>query len=211
LKAVIKFLLNPFFGGWIKRRGERKQISDWVNTGRPIPPIHVYKQYVIKKIQKEFKVSLLVETGTFQGQMIDAVLNSFSQIHSIELHPVLYENALKKFSQIRNVKIWQGDSAIVLKDILLKINTPCLFWLDGHYSGEGTAMGDNASPVVEELKSIASHSLSGKHVILIDDANCFNGEQGCPTLNQLREMVTVYFAEHTCKLEDNIVHILPPI
>jgi len=56
-----------------------------------------------------------------------------------------------------------------------------LFWLDGHYSGEGTACGDQVSPILQELDLIKAHPRRD-HCILIDDSRLFTGVDGYPTL-----------------------------
>mgnify|MGYP001369983704 CR=1 FL=1 len=42
----------------------------------------------------------------------------------------------------------------MLKNIIKNIDKPALFWLDGHYSGGVTGMGDNETPILEELEQI---------------------------------------------------------
>ena len=59
-------------------------------------------------------------------------------------------------------------------------NGRILFWLDGHYSGEGTGGCDEVCPIIAELRLIAQ-SKRKDHCILIDDARLFIGEDGYPT------------------------------
>ena len=58
------------------------------------------------------------------------------------------------------------------------------FWLDGHYSAGVTAGAEKDSPISAELDVIHKHSIV-QHVILIDDAHCFDGSNGYPHLDAL--------------------------
>ncbi len=76
----------------------RKKIILWQLTGRAIPPPHVVKQNIIKYYATKFGLQIFIETGTYMGEMIDAVLNIFPKIISIEFDPALAERAKNKFS-----------------------------------------------------------------------------------------------------------------
>lgn len=70
-----------------------------------------------------------------------------------------------------------------------KIRGRCLFWLDAHYSGKGTAKGDKESSISHELDIIKT--LKNKdHVILIDDAREFTGKNDYPTLDEVKKKLT---------------------
>jgi hypothetical protein len=209
MKKIIKHLLNPFIGKYLERRGEEKQIKAWIAQGMPAPPVHVYKRSVIRDLQKQFRIECFVETGTYKGEMIEAVLNYFTVKHSVELHQQLFDDAKAKFESRDDVKLWHGDSGSILKIILKDVRTPALFWLDGHYSGEGTARGNTDTPIMNELADIAHHALKSRHVVLIDDAHCFNGSNGYPDISQLQKTVGVFFPDHNCLIEHNIIRILP--
>jgi len=56
------------------------------------------------------------------------------------------------------------------------VNQAALFWLDGHYSGESTAHGAETTPIYEELQQIFDADNRG-HVIIIDDARCFESDR----------------------------------
>lgn len=76
----------------------------------------------------------------------------------------------------------------MLKVILRKITKPTLFWLDAHYSGDGTARGTKDTPIAKELQSIFDHSVKN-HVILIDDARDFENDPSYPSLEKLEQFV----------------------
>ena len=96
--------------------------------------------------------------------------------------------------------------ARVLPQVLSQIDTPCLFWLDGHYSGGVTGMGDEVSPVLSELRDILAHPTQG-HVILIDDARCFRSEEGYPELKEVETLVACEGGGRTIAVKDDIIVI----
>lgn len=53
--------------------------------GKPIPPPHLIKQETVKEYAHKFSIDILIETGTYLGDMVFAMKDVFSQIYSIEL------------------------------------------------------------------------------------------------------------------------------
>jgi hypothetical protein len=92
--------------------------------------------------------------------------------------------------------------------ILSSINEPILFWLDGHYSGGETAKGEANTPILKELEFILRHPIKN-HVILIDDARCFIGENDYPTLRELAVFVSGINNELNFTVENDIIRITP--
>ncbi|MDO8623956.1 MAG: hypothetical protein Q7R54_01245 [bacterium] len=171
-----------------RRYLEKKQFAKWRRSGCPIPPPHVVKQYAIAEYQKTYGCQILVETGTYRGDMVEAQKKRFKKIISIELGVDLFEKAQERFRNDANVVIVQGDSGRVLPEIVREIHEPAVFWLDGHYSGGITAKGNKESPIFEELDAIFS-TKNSNHILLIDDARCFTGEGSYPTIGQLIEYI----------------------
>ncbi|CAM3762160.1 hypothetical protein [Cytobacillus oceanisediminis] len=168
----------------------------------------------VKKYSEKFNINFLIETGTYQGAMVEANLNNFTKIISIELEENLYKAAKLKFSNYPHVKIVYGDSAKVLREILKFIHVPCIFWLDGHYVPDSldTARGESDTPIMEELNQILSHHVRD-HVILIDDARCFIGPNPVlndyPTIQELRTFVGKKRPDLKFQVEDDIIRIHP--
>ncbi len=160
----------------------------WKLTGRKLPPPHVYKQSVIKKLAKEFGLDILIETGTYKGDMIEALKKKFKKLISIELSKFYFQNATQRFKEDNHVEIINGDSGKEVRKLLKKLSSPALFWLDGHYSGGKTAKTKLNTPILEELGGILSHKIQ-KHVVLIDDARLFNGKDDYPKVSQIRKLI----------------------
>jgi hypothetical protein len=190
----------------IKNIRYKKKYRKWTLSGKPIPPPHMLKQITVKTYAVQFGIDIFVETGTYLGEMVGAVKYSFKRIYSIELSHELYENAREKFSKHKHISIVNGDSAEVLPEILMHVKEPCLFWLDGHYSGGNTAKGEKETPIMEELKRICDHPVKN-HVILIDDAREFTGENDYPTIESLRNFVGARLPYYEFDVKDDIIRI----
>lgn len=185
---------------------EKKVLRDWEKKGRPVPPPDLVKQKTVKEHARKFSLDTLIETGTYLGDMVDATRDTFGRIFSIELDDALYERARKKFSKFDYISIVQGDSGEVLPVILADIKQPCLFWLDGHYSGGDTAKGRLETPILQELHCVLTHSIEG-HVILIDDARLFTGQNNYPTVGEIQELVFKRHPDWRFEVKHDIIRI----
>lgn len=184
----------------------RKAYRQWLRKGKPDPVPHVAKQMVVKTYAAKYGIRVFIETGTYLGEMVYAVKNTFDKIYSIELSNDLFESARKKFIRYKHITIKNGDSAEVLPEILMHAKEPCLFWLDGHYSGEDTAKGVKETPVMEELKQICDHPVKN-HAILIDDARLFTGQNDYPTIESLRMFIEARLPYYGFDVQDDIIRI----
>ena len=153
----------------------------------------------------KFSINIFIETGTYLGKTVEAVKNKFKEIYSIELNKELYLKAKQKFIKYKHINIILGDSSIKLPKILSNIDSPCLFWLDAHYSGKNTSKTDLQTPIIRELLSILNHP-NKNHVILIDDAHEFTGKNDYPTIPELKEIVNQY-EEKVLIIKENIIRI----
>lgn len=180
------------------------EYDKWLKAGKPVPAPHLVKQEIVKQYAETYHPNILIETGTFRGEMIDACSTLFKQIYSIELSKDLFQEASIRFSGKKHITIIQGDSGLILQEILLKVDEPCLFWLDGHYSGGFTAMGHKETPILQELMSILNHHIDG-HVILIDDARCFNGQNDYPTIKELKDMVLSHRPDWFFEIDNDVI------
>ena len=182
-----------------------EQFAEWEKNGRPLPPPHIVKQKAIEAFRKRFQTKILVETGTYLGDMVEAQRTHFEKIYSIELSEKLFNRAKKRFKDHSHITILQGDSGVVLNKLIPGIDQPALFWLDGHYSGGITAKAEKECPVPEELETILKSSLS--HVILIDDARLFNGTQDYPTIEEIENMIKKRGDPYLLEIKDDIIRI----
>lgn len=185
-------------------------VAQWDRAGRPAPPPPAFKQSVVLGYGHRFGLQTLVETGTFMGDTVAAGLTHFGRIYSVELSAELARLAAERFQSDPHVSILRGDSASVLPTILAQIEVPCLFWLDGHYSGGITALGSAVTPILAELESVLAHPVK-THVILIDDARDFRPEKNHPTLEELRAFVAARRPDLLLEVEDDIIRLHRPV
>ncbi len=132
-----------------------------------VPP-HRVKARAVRRHAEIYRLSTLVETGTYRGDMIAAVADRFDRCVTIELSVDLWRGACERFRSLPGVACLNGDSAVVLAGVVAEIEGPALFWLDAHTSGGDTAHAGR-DPIHEELRTIFARGGSG-HVVLIDDA-----------------------------------------
>jgi hypothetical protein len=172
------------------------------------------KRTIIDQYRIMFSCKNFVETGTFLGDTTWFFRNMFDRLYSIELSHDLAVRAKKRFQDCTNVEIVEGNSGVVLKDLIARLAPPVLYWLDGHYSSEFfhqgeyfiTAKGDKHTPIQQELDVILN---SGKpSVILIDDARLFNGENDYPTLASLERKIAGLCSEYKFFVKSDVIHVI---
>jgi hypothetical protein len=185
--------------------GNRKQ---WELAGKPLPPPHTVKQEAIRFYQQKSGYHVLVETGTYKGDMILAQKENFNQVYSIELSQALFEKAKKRFHGQPGIKLLQGNSGDVIASVLAELREPAVFWLDGHYSGGITATIEKYSPVIEELETLAANNQL-QHVILVDDARCFIGADGYPTIDEMKKITASNFPGYHFSVDEDIIRLIP--
>ena len=187
-----------------------KQLKDWEINGCVGSPPHIIKEKVLIEHAQKYNLKILVETGTFYGDMVDALKNNFEKIYTIELDKFLFKTAKKRFEKENHIEVIQGDSGKKIKEVIKKINEPTLFWLDGHASGGETAKGEKDTPIYEELKVIFESKDFG-HVIIIDDARCFGNDPDYPTLQELKEFIFSEKNNVVITTECDSIRIIPKI
>lgn len=154
----------------------------------PGPADHADKQALIRELADRYGTGTLVETGTYLGDMVAAMLGRFDRIISIELSEELYQRATDRFAGEDSVVLMRGDSGEKIADAIAMLDGPAIFWLDGHYSGGVTASADLVTPIMQELETIFALGDAG-HVVIIDDARLFGRDPGYPTVAAVRACV----------------------
>ena len=197
--------LRPFYASYRFLRNQLL-LLEWKLKDHPVPPPSQFKQSCVLKYRKAHNLSVLVETGTYLGEMITATYSEFADIFSIELNDDLYQRACALFANFPKVHLMHGDSASVLRVLLQQITQPCLFWLDAHNIGTGTARGIQETPILLELECILSHPVKS-HVILVDDARLFDGNNGYPAFVTLRQFVEERRPDYSVTVADDIIRI----
>jgi hypothetical protein len=165
---------------------------------------HIHKENVVKDYIKRFSIDTFIETGTYEGIMVNAIYPHVKQVYSIELDEKLHDFAWRNFKDNPNIRLYQGDSGVLLPGLLnTSVKEPCLFWLDAHYSAGITARGDTETPILAELKAIMASPYN--HIILIDDARLYTGEGDWPTIDELKSIVHNAHPDWSFEVEGDII------
>ncbi len=137
------------------------------------------KTEFLRQIADTFPMDTFVETGTYTGITTARAATIFKTVHTVELHPKLYEEAKKILHRYENVTVHHGNSSDILKKVLPAIKGTIVLWLDAHYSGESTAMsfnnpndGNAITAIRSELDGLSESGITDC-VVLIDDIRGF--------------------------------------
>jgi len=188
------------------RQRDRRAVREWVRAGRPVPPPHAAKQRLVRAKASSLGLRVFVETGTFRGDMVEAMRRQCRTIVSIELDDARFEAACARFAGRDGVTILHGDSALLLPDVIAGLEEPALFWLDGHYSGPGTSRGESDTPILTELAHVLGSDEPG-HAILVDDARLFDGTRDYPGLADLERHVRELRPDVSFVVRDDVIEI----
>lgn len=158
------------------------------------------------------QTEVFIESGTFLGNTTAKAARFFKNVHSIELDQKLYIKAKKRFEYTKNVQIHFGNSSQVLQQILPTIHGKILFWLDGHYSGPGTAFEGTCTPILNELQAIKEAGITNA-IILVDDIRFFDhlkdisnnvSHKGYPSILTLYEAIMNINPDYQFKIYGDI-------
>ncbi len=178
----------------------------WRTNGWTAIPPHFVKRAVLLAEARAVEARTLVETGTFLGDTTWSFRKSFERIHTIEVLPELAALARDRFRNTPSVIVHEGDSASLLAGLCETIETPCIFYLDGHYSGGGTGMGEKECPAIEELDAIFS-TMKQPFRIVIDDARLFGTDPTYPPLDAVESFLVSRNTAMTMRIENDAIII----
>ena len=207
MKSLRLLLRRTPFYGLYKAAGHYPDYWYWKLRGEPVRSPHLVKQHTVREYAGRFGLSVLVEAGTYYGEMVAAMRNRFDKIYSVEYDHALAVRAQKKFSGSRHIHIVEGDSQIAIPEIVRSLKQPALFWLDAGYYGWAGLQGDRQR-LTTELDAILRDSRY-THVILMDDARGLNGQNGAPTVPQLQQRIEAAFPGHKIEVKHDILRITP--
>jgi hypothetical protein len=194
---------TPFYGAY-KTLGHYQDYWYWILRGRPQRSPHLLKQIAVRLYGHTFDLKTLVETGTYYGEMVAAMKNQFDHIYSIEYVPELAQRAARKFARYEHIRIFCGDSRVVMPEVLALLTGPALFWLDAGYYG-WVGIRANEQRLSAELEMILSHP--HPHIILLDDARGLTGRDGIPSVDDVKNYVETKFPERSVEVIYDIMRI----
>jgi hypothetical protein len=185
------------------------KLSRAIFSWPPLSATNLEKQLLIARHGRQRGINNFIETGTFQGEMIEAQRENFKKLVSIELGDELYQAACRRFEKFGHIQLLHGDSGMKLSEAIRLVDGPTLYWLDAHYSRGATARGEKETPVLKELSIIAARREAGD-LILIDDARHFGLKMGYPRISTVRKFVARTWPNYSFIVEADVICIIPP-
>ena len=175
----------------------------WLLRGKPTRIPHLVKQRTVQQLGRRYHLRILVETGTYYGEMVAGVKNDFQRVVSIEFDSKLAASARGRFKKYSHIEVLQGSSDMRMTELLQTLNQPVLFWLDAGYflwAGEKK----DAGRLMTELDAIFRHAIKG-HVVLVDDVVSWSGRDGTPEVNALESDIKRAYPERVISVESGLL------
>ncbi len=167
----------------------------------------------ITSVARRTGATQMIETGTYLGNTAMRCASRFERVYTIELDGKLAARAAAYLRKRRNVEVIQGDALVELHRILARDGVErLLVYLDGHFSGGVTALGDRPEPACEEIE-VLGRCKDRIRGIVIDDFRCFGTEPGWPTKSALLRSIETNFGkefEILVHLDQVLVMRTPP-
>src|SRR5258707_14812063 len=116
MKAFRKLLARTPFYGVYKSLGHYPDYWYWKLRGEPVRSPHLVKQRTVREYAQRYGLHVLVETGTYYGEMVAAMKARFAEIYSVEFDSQLAQRAAKKCTRCPHSHIQEGDSQQVVRD-----------------------------------------------------------------------------------------------
>jgi hypothetical protein len=136
-----------------------------------------------------------IETGTYLGDTTKLIAKSFPNNKVVSLEP---DYQLFRFSKLRlkrtnNVLVFNLSSESGLPQALDLIHDKLNIWLDGHYSGDVTYLGESLTPILFELRTLGDTLEARSEVtIFVDDFRLFGVDPGYPKAEALIEWAEIH-------------------
>jgi len=149
-------------------------------------------------------IDYFVETGCYVGGGINLALNAgYKNIWSIEASKQYYDYCVSRFKNNKEVKLFYGESQIILENIISQINSRIVFWLDAHSQWDEQKI-NNIQPLSCEVDIISRHHIKN-HVIMIDDWRLFHSDIIIKKLEDINSNYNIKFIDSELSKNDILV------
>ena len=125
-----------------------------------------------KELFSKYKLNnkIFFETGTHKGESVQLALDlGYEKVLSVELLFQYHNECYYLFIDEPKVKLFFGHSNDKMEEMLELVDSPALFWLDGHVDGV------SADCLWNELEYIKNHPIK-THTIIVDDIPLYFGD-----------------------------------
>lgn len=171
-------------------------------------------QQIVIELARLNGSTIFVETGTFHGSTTRWASNNFEIVHTIEREESLYSLHSNELAKIKGVTPYLGDSRDILPRIVKGVRGErVVYWLDGHWSGAGTAGEHDECPLLDELACLSSRT---EDIILIDDARLFlcapplpHNPSQWPTISDIVNLLPASTNKPLVQIVDDVIFIVP--
>ena len=167
---------------------------------------------LVLNLVKNNNVKNFVETGTYKGNSSFWAAKHFDNVFTIELNKELYEETSSRKDAPKNITFLQGNSKVVLPELVNTLDGQSIFWLDGHWC-MGAGGKEDECPLMNELMAISKTKDS---IILIDDARCFLGPlppphnaNDWPRIDEIFSLIRNYFPDYTSTIVEDVIVAVP--
>jgi hypothetical protein len=172
---------------------------------------HSYLKYLmIRRVGEATRSRTFVESGTFLGGTASRCAGIFDRVYTVELDPGLADRARQNLASHRNVTVIQGDGLAEIDRLFSSgAVAEILVFLDGHYSGVGTAKGVLVEPAVKEIEMLTRY----RHLVnavVIDDFRAFGVEFEEPSKASLLRAIETGFPhpEFDLQVQNDLVMVM---
>ena len=175
------------------------------------------KNFLLQLQNNYTNYKIFVESGTCYGSTTFAMEPLFEKIYTIEIKKDFF-NATKTKYTGNKIEFLLGDSSNVFQSLLPKLESKCIFFLDGHWSAGNTGKGIKDCPLIEEITHI-NNLFKHEAIIIIDDYRLFGkgpnkqdeicnwediSKDGLTTILEKR-ISKVYHLDSNCTKNDRLV------
>ncbi|MEI8229667.1 MAG: hypothetical protein WCG83_00840 [Candidatus Peregrinibacteria bacterium] len=109
---------------------------------------------------REQGIQTAVETGTYLGQTTRWLARRIPSVHTIEIQEKFATKARQSFRKFSNIQLHIDNSPNALRELIPKITSPVLFFLDAHWY--------DYWPILDEIQEIRKSGIR-KCIIVIHD------------------------------------------
>jgi len=128
-----------------------------------------------------------VETGTRRGNGIQCALEAgFDDVRSVDIDVDAFTKAALKYSHDYRVRLYLGDSGLLLPAMLHGVPYNAVLWLDSHEIS--TQLHEHNCPILRELDVLRKYPIRA-FTILVDDIDVFEDAESTISVEQITEYI----------------------
>jgi hypothetical protein len=167
---------------------DKIRVAEWHDRDFSPPVPHSVKRKCL--FRNRIENAIWIETGTALGDMTRFLSSFAKKVYSIEPFREMYDIASLNCKHFSNIELLYGTSESFFPELIPKLSGDVCFFLDGHFSGDGTFQGETDTPIVQELFYISNNIRKFRSIMVaIDDLRCFypTGDDAYPSLGYVIE------------------------